>query len=410
MRRPSAYVVYLALQGAWSLLQNAIFIALAVYYVQTVGLNPLQLVLVGTVLEVTVLVFEVPTGVLADTYSRRLSVIIGQLLVGVCFVIEGLAPLFGAILAAEVVRGVGETFISGALEAWIADEVGEAKAGQAFMRGAQVSQAASLVGVAAGAGLGAIHIALPIIAGGGLLMAVGLASSLLMRETGFRPDPHEERNSPATMAAVLGRGLGAVRERPLLLSILVIGMVFGGFSEGFDRLSDAHFLRDLRLPLMGVVQPVIWFGVISSAGMLLGLLVTEWVRRRLDTRDRHSLARSLSVSTALLSLFVIVFGLSRNFPLALAAYLLAGGLRQLQSPLYTTWLNQNVESRVRATVLSMGGQADALGQFICGPAIGALGVAVSLPAALVAAGAILAPALLLYRRILRLPAAEASDG
>ena len=117
MRKLDAYTVYMILGAAGSLFQSMIFTVLAVYYVLTVGMNPLQLVLVGTVLELTVFVFEIPTGVVADTYSRRLSVIIGYVLIGICFLIEGWVPIFVFILAAEFIRGIGETFISGAASA-----------------------------------------------------------------------------------------------------------------------------------------------------------------------------------------------------------------------------------------------------------------------------------------------------
>jgi DHA3 family tetracycline resistance protein-like MFS transporter len=96
----------------------------SVYRIQTVGLNPLQLVLVGTALELAVLIFEVPTGVLADTYGRRRSVILGFLLIGTGFSFEGALPTFAAVLAAQLIWGAGYTFVSGALQAWIADELG----------------------------------------------------------------------------------------------------------------------------------------------------------------------------------------------------------------------------------------------------------------------------------------------
>jgi hypothetical protein len=64
----------------------------SVYRIQTVGLNPLQLVLVGTALELAVLIFEVPTNVFADTYGRRRSVIVGFFLIGAGFSFEGALP------------------------------------------------------------------------------------------------------------------------------------------------------------------------------------------------------------------------------------------------------------------------------------------------------------------------------
>ena len=104
---------------------------IAVYYVKVVVLGPLELVLLGTIVEIAGLVCEVPTGIVADLYSRRLSVIIGVFAVGVCFTVQGLAPFLGAIVVAETLRGVGATFTSGALEAWIAGEIGEDRAAPA---------------------------------------------------------------------------------------------------------------------------------------------------------------------------------------------------------------------------------------------------------------------------------------
>ena len=81
MKKWEAYKVYLTLQALSALLFAMIFTYSSVYQVTVVNLSALQLVLVGTMLELTVFVFEVPTGVVADVYSRRLSVIIGFLLI-----------------------------------------------------------------------------------------------------------------------------------------------------------------------------------------------------------------------------------------------------------------------------------------------------------------------------------------
>ncbi len=130
----SAYWVFLIYEGAISFLLSMIFTASMIYQVTMVGLSPLQLVLVGTTLEAAVFLFEIPTGVVADMYSRRLSVIIGVVLIGVGFIIEGTCPLFIPILIAQVIWGLGITFTSGATQAWISDEIGEGLAGRAFLR------------------------------------------------------------------------------------------------------------------------------------------------------------------------------------------------------------------------------------------------------------------------------------
>ncbi|HET9016003.1 MAG TPA: hypothetical protein VFN57_10435, partial [Thermomicrobiaceae bacterium] len=69
-------------------------------------------------------------------------------------------------------------------------------------------------------------------------------------------------------------------------------------------------------------------------------------------------------------------------------------------PIFTAWVNQGLEPRVRATIFSLAAQTDALGQIAGGPVLGLIGSAVSIPAALVTAGLALAPAIALYARTL----------
>ena len=103
---------------------------------------------------------------IADRYSRRLSVLIGLPVIGVAILLQGAVPNFWAILAAQVIWGVGWTFISGANQAWITDEVGVDAVQPVITRGHQLSLALTFVGTALAGGLGLIGLPVPIIAGG----------------------------------------------------------------------------------------------------------------------------------------------------------------------------------------------------------------------------------------------------
>ncbi len=405
MRNISGYRFYLFMAGASAVFTAMIYTVVAVYYVRTVGMNPLQLVLVGTALEVAIFLFEIPTGVVADVYSRKLSVILGDFLLGTCFVLEGLVPLFATILLAEVIRGVGETFISGALQAWVADEVGEERVRYTFLRGGQVRSVGGLLGIFVGVALASYRLNLPVAVGGLLLIGLSVFMAFAMPETGFRPVPREERDSWRRSLRTMGRtardGVGLVRGRPLLVMLIAVGVVAGAHSEGLDRLWEAHLLKDFAFPRLGELKPVVWFGIIGAAGSILGLVGSELAIRRLPANDRTSAAQILFVVTALQVAGVVVFGLASNFTLAVCALLAEGAMGAVGGPIYAAWLNRNIEPRVRATVLSLNGQADSLGQLTGGPAIGAIGTAFGLRAAIVVAGAMLSPALLLYSRALR---------
>ena len=88
-----------------------IFTALYVYFARNIGMTPLQLSLTGTVLMVTGFLFEVPTGIVADVYSRKWSVIMGGALIGICYTLTGAIPLYIAALIAALIEAIGDTFV-----------------------------------------------------------------------------------------------------------------------------------------------------------------------------------------------------------------------------------------------------------------------------------------------------------
>ena len=282
MYGPRPYPVYLFINGAFGLSFMLYATIASVYRIQTVGLNPLQLVLVGTTLELAILIFEVPTGVLADTYGRRRSVIVGFLLVGAGFAFEGVLPNFAAVLTAQLIWGVGYTFVSGALQAWIADELGGRDLGRVYLRGEQVDYLGSFVGVFASALLATVALNLPLLLAGAITAALGAALALFMPERNFRPAPREDRTSWAQMGATARGGVRLVRTRPVLLMLLAIVVFFGMSGEGFDRLWEAHLLKDIGLPTLAGLEPVLWFGLINAGTLVLSYLVAEVLGRALD--------------------------------------------------------------------------------------------------------------------------------
>ena len=393
-----------------ALLFSMIFTVDAVYQVSMVGLNALQLVLVGTTLEVAAFIFEIPTGVVADVFSRRLSIIIGMFIMGLGFVVEGSFPFFVPILLAQVLWGLGYTFTSGATEAWIADEVGEERSGQAFLRAGQIGTIGSLIGIAPGILIGLLGVNIPIVLGGVLLMALGVVLIVIMPETGFKPAPRENRNTFQSMAHTFKSGLRLVRGKPALINILTIGLILGLYSEGFDRLWTPHLLNDITLPAVGALEPVVWFGFIRGIGMVFGIGVTEVVRRRIDTSRHGPVARAMLILISGMVVGLLAFALTGNFVIAVIAFWGFSSLRRTLGPLYTAWVNQHTESSVRATVISMSSQIDALGQILGGPIVGAIGLALGIPVALTICAVILATALPLLIRTIRIDQQEEVTG
>jgi DHA3 family tetracycline resistance protein-like MFS transporter len=392
--------VYLVLHATGPLFFSMLAVTNLVYQVEVAHLDPLRLLLVGSVLELTCLVFQVPTGLFADAFSRRWAVAVGIGVMGAGFILEGAIPQFISILIAQVIWGLGATLSDGAEDAWITDEVGEERAGRLFLRASQIAQVAALVGIFIGVGLASIRLNLPLLIGGGLMVLLGIYLGFAMTEPGYKAIPRVARGSLAGMAVGARSSLAALRRRPLILTILAITVVFGLSGEGVDRLWQVHFLKEIGLPRFMGLSPVLWFGLISGGSTVIGIAVTQVIRRRLDLDNHVHVTRSLFGFTALRALMLVGFALATNLFVAIGFLWVASVMRQAFAPVQRAWLNQSLDSSNRATLFSVDSQADALGQIVGGPIIGVVASGVSIRAALVSTAALLGLALPLFARAL----------
>jgi MFS transporter, DHA3 family, tetracycline resistance protein len=397
MRRLGATAVYYGLSfGA----HMPTWVVMAVYLVQELHLSPLQLVLLGTAMEAAVFVFEVPTGVVADTYSRRLSLVIGYLGMGVAWLAVGLVSAPWLIIALWAAWGLAYTFTSGAEQAWIADEVGADKVGPVFLRAARWGQAGAVVGLLLQVAVGTQSLRAGVILGGIFTILCGLGCIVFMQETGFRRRPRAERASAlAEMRTTAVTGARYAWAAPVIVLLAGVEVFMGASSEAFDRLKEAHFLRDVGLPAVGSLDPVVWFGIFWLAGMLLNIAAIGSLIKSVERGGRQTVAYFLFGFTAIELVAMLFFALTGSTWLAIAALLGVFFCRNMQGPLYDTWLNEQItESSVRATVISLTGQANAIGQAAGGPVLGAIGNVWGIRAALGLGAAAIAPALGLYAR------------
>ncbi|MCB0909644.1 MAG: MFS transporter [Nocardioidaceae bacterium] len=396
-------LVWLVYRGGWGFIGTLSWTTAAVYFIRTVGMSPLELVLAGTALEVAYFLFEIPTAVVADLYSRRLSILIAAVLSGTAMIVIGLIPLAGWVIAGMALWGLGWTFRSGAEDAWLADELGSQRLGAAYQRGAQVARLTGLVGIGASVGLALIALWLPFVAEGTSALLLALVLALAMPEQGFTRADRERH--PLNVVAGLGTartGARVVRASPILLLVAVIVVLVGAFQEGFDRLWEAHLLLDVGLPPLGAVGDVAWFGILGAASLVLAFAVATPLVKRVERLRAERLARLLLTLHAVLLVTALTFALAGTLWLAVTAYLATAVVRDLVSAPFSTWLNEAVtDSSVRATVLSMTTVAGSLGEWTGGPTLGFIGNRWGVPSALSVGALALAPTLLLFARAIR---------
>lgn len=365
----------------WQLCWSSYWTLFFLRVVVDVGLNPLQLLLLGTAKEITILLVEIPTGVVADIRSRRLSVILAFLFCGLAIIGAGLAPSFWLLVASQVLWAFGSTFRSGAETAWFTDEVGSLEVVDAVLpRRGRIEAIGSIVGLISMAVLAAfagLSIALVVV--GTILFVWGISLIRRMPETGFQ---RHEASARQRFRALLGEGFTAAR-RPGLRVLLIVTVMAGFASEAVDRLSVA------RLDQIGLqtaaIDPALLFGSASVMQSLGAIAILSVFASRLAGQRLVAALTALQIVTGV---GVAILATVDLLAIALAGFITQGMMRSVARTVTVGWTNHFTDRSNRATVHSFTGQAGSLGEISGGIGLGVLAQQVGITTAMTASAVI----------------------
>lgn len=395
----TAYKMYLNFSFLNALFSSLIFTVTMVYQVEVVHLNPLQLILAGTTFEVVNFIFQIPTGMIADMYSRKLSILIGLFMIGSGFIIQGSFPNYAAILVSQIFWGIGSTFTNGAVEAWIAEEEPSRNINDVYLKGAQFGLIGSVIGILFSVILGNYSISFPICLGGGMLIVLCLFLAIFMPEYHFSPLAPSEMNTFRKMSFTFKSGVKIIKADTILTMLVLIALFTGLASEGYDRLNTAHFLKDTLFPQWLNLKPVSWIGIFGILGMLISTCVMQVINNR-KYKDDHSNIGILLMTNLLYMLAMIIFGIAKNFSLMLASYLVLNMLKAINKPIMNSLANSHIHGGARATVLSTNEQINSLGEVLGGPIIGMIANKFSIGAGISSTAFFLLPIIIIFLKLM----------
>ena len=387
---------YYLMRGGVSYFYSMWLTVTLLYHTTVITDDPLRLILLGAALEVTIFLLEIPTGVVADTYSRKWSVVVGLVVTGAAYLLEGAFAVYATVFLAHILHGVGFTFYSGANDAWLADEMGPERAAPVFVRGSQIALIAGPIGILSAIVIGQAGLNAPLMVAGGGIAVIGVALAFVMTERGFKPEQSSARVW-GQLTGTFRRSLGLLERGKGMALVVTVGVIVGSSAGGFDRLFTPHFLLNFDPPL----EPLIWFGLLSGAVSISAAVILQWIRRRARLISAERVPRLIAALYAGTMAGNVVFVLTRQFELAVAAYWFSQMLRTTTRPLIIIWISQITPSQFRATAISMYWQSISLGNVIGAPIIGLIGTVTSLRWALLTAVLALSPTLWLLTRKVR---------
>lgn len=387
---------YYTITSTRAFLIQIVFTLNAIYYVTQAQLNALELVLIGTIMEVSVLLFEMPTGLFADHYGRKRSLAFGTLVIGLAHVIEGSTPEFWAIAIASMMWGIGWTFISGAEQAWIADELDGQHLETTFLRGSQFSSFARFAAILTSVAIASIwSVQTAILIAGAMLIILAIWAFIKLPESKFvKVIRGEQVSGIAHMMTTVKVGFSQIRGNTVLVSIAMITLLWGLASEGFDRLYGAHFISDYDL---SESKSIYWFGAFYAVAFILNIIVLRFVETYVNGRY----AQVLLIMNAIIIGTMIIFAWTGYFWIAVAMFWVTSALRDVNYPLMSVITNERLQSQGRATTLSLFGQLDAFGQIAGGPFVGLLALYTSISGGITSSALLVLPVLYFLWRMKR---------
>ena len=380
------------------------------------GLSIAEVFIANAAFSLGTVLFEIPTGVVADTIGRRASFLLSLIVLAAStFAYVGLAQMGAGVIAfstASVFIGLGFTFYSGAMEAWLVDGVqglGYTGAMDGIFANAQmIGGGAMLVGTVGGGLLGQINLALPFIVRSVLLLILLVLAFFGMHDIGFKPRKVTWRTLPAEARAVGATGVRhGWKSRPLRL-IMVAGAIQSGFFIWAWYAWQPYFLELLDRDAVWVAGVV---AALLSLAMIAGNSLVKFFTRYCGRRTTLLLWTAGGFSLASIGV-----GWATTFPVALVFLLVAAVAMGVQMPVRSAFIHAVAPSEERATIVSFDSMISGVGGVAGQTGLGVYSERQGYAAAYVVGGAIVAlaaPFVIAARRI-RPPAdffegAQASD-
>ena len=358
-------VSYFLIAGLYTLAAAVIW-GVNTLFLLDAGLDLLGVFIANAAFSLGSVVFEIPTGVLADTRGRRQSFLLSvAILFAMTLAYVAVPQLGGGLLAFSIVSvlmGLGFTFYSGAVEAWLVDALAstgfEGQLDRVFARGSMITGLAMLAGTAGGGLLGSVDLALPYAVRSALLAGVFALAFFTMQDRGFSPRALRTADLPKEMKRVARASLNyGWQRRSIRLLMATSFLQFGFLTWAF------HAWQPYFLELLG--RHAVWVaGLIAaliSVSTILGNVLVDWFSRYCGKRSTLLLwAAAIQTAAA------IGVGLAGSFWLAVPLFLVVTGAMGVTGPVKQAYLHAVIPSEQRASVLSfdsmLGNTGAGLGQ------------------------------------------------
>jgi MFS family permease len=389
---------YLVISGLFTLSASLIW-GINTLFLLDAGLSIFEVFVANAAFTAAMALFEVPTGVVADTRGRRVSFLLSEatLVVGTLAYV-GVAAIGGGLVMfclAGVILGLGYTFYSGAVEAWAVDALKatgyRGELDTVFARAGVVDGVATLVGTVSGGLLGQLDLALPYLVRALLVAMAFVVGFRTMHDIGFTPRTLELRGIVGEMRKVARAGLTFGLRTPAMRLLVMHSFLIFGFFFWAWYAWQPYFLGLLE-------RDAVWVaGVIAALFSLADILGNVLVSR--VARPGRRRTTILLAASAVLSAAMVATGAIQFFWVTVPLFLVGAVAVGVLTPVRQTYLHLSIPSSERATLVSFDALVGSVGSIGGQVGLGYLSQERSIPAGFVVGGLATLLALPIFARL-----------
>ena len=316
------------------------------------------------------MLFEIPTGIVADSRGRRISFLWGTVTLavatGLYVLLWQLESPFVWWALVSVMLGLGYTFFSGATEAWLVDALAQTKFDgmleTVFSRGQVVSGVCMLLGSVAGGYLAQLtNLGVPYVVRAGILLVMFGIALMLMHDLGFTPE--RGKSVGAEIKTIVGNSVQYGLKVPAIRATMLSGFFLGGVGVYIF-----YALQPYLLELWGDPEAYGVAGLVAAivaGAQIVGGLITPLIRRWFRRRT------SVMIMMAAIGVVLMTgVGLVADFWVAVTLIVLWALTDAAAEPIRRAYLNAMIPSQQRATILSFDSLVASAGGIVAQPALG----------------------------------------
>jgi MFS family permease len=351
-----------------------------VLFFLSIGFSFLQIAIIATIRSIVSLVFEVPTGAIADIYGRKTSVIIGYLLMGVSTIAVVFTTNFYLLVIIFALNAIFETLVSGADSAWafdLADKYDNKLTDKYFLK----KRVFRNIGMVIAPLLAGLIVSFYGMTNLWFVYGVGILLSAIFLFFAEKVDANKSDNDkpglqPYKKVFVHATETWNFIKNHRILSLLFFSVFIFFFVEEISSLAWTPYLQanQVSLPQIGYL-----FSIIAGFGIITPLIAEKVLRYR-------SKFAVLIVTTIIYSFAMIFAALFSKVVLIVILFVLAYNLEEVIEPIEEAITNSFIESKIRATALSLKSVVSSAASIVGGPIAGYLLGAISLKNALLLSG------------------------